>query len=370
MTFDKAALLALNEELQDDLEDLTNPTTTTGRPIPEAGTTRLRFVEYIETGMRTTEFSQPGGKKKKTTAPRVRFTFELSGKNHAPMEFDGVQVPHTLSIRSSKGTNSKSGYIKLFKSMVGDVSNATNYIALVGDGFQGKVQHREFDKTDGTKGKAAHLGSATDGFTITPATYEDPETGETKTLKIDEPISPIRVFIWDRPSLAQWDSLYIDGTWDNGDTKNEHQETIKRAENFVGSPIYNLLIESGRADEVEPQQFDSRRAPAPDPLGEAEESAEDKAAAASAAAKAKAKADAAKAAAKAAAEKEDDEVEAAVTKTATKAKTAKPAPEPEEEEEDDDLEAQIRAELAAKRKAKSAAKAKAAAAVDPMADVE
>lgn len=374
MAITKESLAAVAQEIEDSGEDLTNPVVTTGRPLPAEGSTRLRFIEYIELGNSTTEFTQPGGKKKKTTAPRVRFTFELSGKNHPPMEYDGEKVPHVMGIKVSKGMNAKSGYIKLFKALTGDVSDAKNFVALLGDAFMGTVKHREFDKSDGTKGKAAHFGNATDGFTIKPATYEDPETNELKTLAVDQPLSPLRLFLWDRPTLEMWDSLYIEGEWDNGDSKNEYQETIKRAENFKGSPIYELLIESGRGDEVELAQFNSKIAPKSDPLGEAEPSEEDKAieaagkkAAAEAAAKAQ---DAAKAAPKAAgntkvAPKAKKPVAAQESVKEDKAEEAAAAEETEEEREA----REFREFQAAKRAAANAGKKSAAVDDDPLANV-
>lgn len=366
--FNAAALAALNEELGESADDLTNPSTSSGRPLPDPGATRLRMVRYIELGTHTTDSNTPKGKKK-VTAPRVEVDFELSGPKHAPMEFDGEKVPHILTVRATKGNNVKSGYIKLFKALTKGDDAVKNYVQLLGGAFRGEVQHREFNKSDGSKGKSAHLGSATDGFTVQPVTYEDPETGETRKVKVDEPLTDLAIFLWDHPSLDQWDSLFIDGTWDNGDTKNKYQEVIKRAEDFKGSPIYNLLIEAGREEEIELGQFNTKKPAEKDPLGDAEQTQEDAEASAKAEAVASAAAKKAAAAAKAAVEaKEESEVK---KPKATKPK-AQPKAEPEEQPDDggdDDEEAQMLARLEAIRKQKAAAAKKAAAdTTDPLAD--
>lgn len=291
--FNQDTLNQLAEEIDESGEDLTNPVVSSGRPVPDEGQTRMRFIEYIELGNATTKFKQPNGKVKVETKPRVVFGLELSGKNHPPMEFDGEKVPHVIRIKTSKGMHAKSGYIQIFKGMTGDYSDAKNFVALLGTGLTGKVIHDTWDKPDGTKGKKATLGNGKDGYTIESATYEDKMDNEIKTVPVDEPYSDLRLFLWDRPTLEMWDSLYIEGEWENGDVKNEWQERIKRAENFEGSAIQALLAEE-RPDELELQQFESRKPVQEDPLGEAEPSAEDKAAQAAGAAKAKAAAEKAK----------------------------------------------------------------------------
>lgn len=366
--FNAAALAALNEELGDDADDLTNPSASTGRPLPEAGATRLRMVRYIELGTHTTNSNTPQGKKK-VTKPRVEVDFELSGPKHAPMEFDGEKVPHIITVRATKGNNVKSGYIKLFKALTKGDDSIKNFVQLLGGASRGEVLHREFDKIDGTKGKTAGLGNAQDGFTIQPVTYEDPETGELREVKVAEPLTDLAIFLWDHPSLDQWDSLFIDGTWDNGDVKNKYQETIKRAEDFKGSPIYNLLIESGRAEEVELGQFNTKKPAEKDPLGDAEQTQEDAEASAKAEAVASAAAKKAAAAAKAAVEAK---AEPEVKKPKGGKAKVEPKQEPEEQPDDggdDDEEAQMLARLEAIRKQKAAAAKKAAAdTTDPLAD--
>lgn len=56
-----------------------------------------------------------------------------------------------------------------------------------------------------------------------------------------------KLFMWEKPHLAGWDALYIDGTNETtGKSKNWIQETIVGATNFAGSPLEILLRTSQR----------------------------------------------------------------------------------------------------------------------------
>lgn len=75
--------------------------------------------------------------------------------------------------------------------------------------------------------------------------------------------SMIKAFLWDKPSIGQWDSIFVEGVWEareakpaEGDkpaqaarpaiSKNKDQEKIMSALNFEGSPIAQLLAKAGR----------------------------------------------------------------------------------------------------------------------------
>lgn len=215
---------------------------------PAEGVARLRLVGYIETGVHTTGAGSKFGPK---TKPRATLVFELSGKNHAPVERDGKLYPHTIAINLAISQHQKAVYSKLFKTMVQDFPGRKNFAQLLGEAWIGTISHRKFKRADGSEGKVAELKND-NGFTIRSTTFEDPETGDTKKIKVDPPVSDLRLFLFNFASLDQWDSLFIDGTYDNGDSKNKFQEAIKSAENFQGSPIYELLVEAGRDEELIP----------------------------------------------------------------------------------------------------------------------
>lgn len=241
-------LSKLRGEVADTGKDLTKPSTGGGDFAPPAeGPTRLRLVSYIETGVHTTMFK--GAPK---TKPRSEMTFELSGPKHEPRKLDdGTLIPHRINVKEVVGTTARNGYIKLFNLLNTD-GTAKNFLDVLLDGaWRANVSHFKFKGNDGTDRVVAQIKK--DGaYTIQPVSFEDPETGEVRTVAVPPAITTPRVFLWDYPDLDQWDSLYIDGTRDDGTSKNYIQEKIKSAENFKGSPIYDLLIESGRADEVIP----------------------------------------------------------------------------------------------------------------------
>lgn len=248
MALDLTKIKALAEEAAKTGPDLNTQSAGGDFKPPAAGATRLRFTSYIELGIHTTSSKQWGDK----TKGRAAFTFELSGPKHPPKKLDdGRLIPETISFELPIGQNKKNDYSKLFKIMVADHPGAKNFAQLLGEAYRGEVIHRKFKRRDGSEGLAADLKNEA-GFTIKSVLYEDPESGEARKVKVDEPIGAIRVFLWDHADLDQWDSIFIDGTFDDGNTKNKLQDKIRRAENISGSAIEQALIEAGREEELIP----------------------------------------------------------------------------------------------------------------------
>jgi len=228
--------------------DLTKPNAGGGDfEPPQEGPTRLRLVSYIETGVHTTK-SAFGEKRK----PRAELSFELSGPKHEPKKLDdGTLIPFRVNVKTIVGTHVKNGYIQLFNMMNTDGA-AKNFVDMVLEyAWRGVVSHYKYKGRDGKDRVLAQLKDK-GAFQIFDTTFSDPETGDTRKVSVPPAISTPRVFLWDYPDLDQWDSIKIEGVRDDGTSKNYIQEKIKSAENFVGSPIYNLLIEAGRADETVP----------------------------------------------------------------------------------------------------------------------
>lgn len=224
-----------------------------GYTPPAAGVTRLRFVGYIEVGNQESTFQ--GETKIK---PEVQLVFELSGPKHPPKKLDdGTLVPQRMTIFTTLSLNEKAGFFKLFKKMNYD-GQATHMAQLLGKPFLGTVVHKP--RKDG-KGVNAYLKDDS-GFTVRPAKYEDPATGEMVEVQVDAPITEIRCFLWNYPSKEMWDSLYIPGEYAaEGDrparSKNVLQEKIRSADNWVGSPMYNILQGSGTLAEVAASEGDA-----------------------------------------------------------------------------------------------------------------
>ena len=69
----------------------------------------------------------------------------------------------------------------------------------------------------------------------------DPLSGATYSA----PAVPEEMFTWflfDKPNKDQWDKLYIEGTWDDGTSKNWLQDLIRKAVDFPGSALEQMLM--------------------------------------------------------------------------------------------------------------------------------
>lgn len=201
---------------------------------PPPGPVMLRFVGYIEVGERKETFS---GQEK--TKDKVKLIFECHGKNYP--NNDRITITETLS------THDKSNFRKIFLSMRGGDSSVTHMAQLLGRGFRGRITHHNFTGRDGKKKIYARLRDD-NGYNIFPPTVEDLDTGEIKMINVPEAVSKTRLFLWNFCDKAMWDSLYIDGQYSDGRTKNIFQEEIKQATNFRGSKI-DMVLNGGGAFE-------------------------------------------------------------------------------------------------------------------------
>lgn len=227
-------------------QDLTKESTGGDYSPPEKGVPGLRFVGYIETGKVNGEFK---GKPKVTD--KATLLFELHGKRW-PVGENGN--PTLIAVKLNKGTSAKSQYIKLFKAM-NYAGNATTFVELLGDAFIGNISH--YEGNDG-KTYATLKDDATGVFTVR-APFTENEDGESIARKVPEALSDIKCFLWNDPDKDQWDSIFIDGEYDDGTSKNKFQKAIRDAVNFEGSPIEALLE---GAPEVEDDDVEDAKAAA------------------------------------------------------------------------------------------------------------
>lgn len=216
---------------------------------PAAGPTRLRLVGYFELGLQADEYQ---GKPK--NRDKVQLVFELSGPKHpAKVNDDGSTTPIRMTITESYSLNDKSNFWKLFQKMNYDGS-ATHIAQLLGKAFRGTVYHKvKGDKT------YANLRND-DGYSITAPYYQDPETGEERVLAVAEPITPLKVFLWNFATKEMWDSIFIDGEYPaktdekTGEvilpakSKNVIQNAIRSALNWSTSPMAAILAAGGEPD--------------------------------------------------------------------------------------------------------------------------
>lgn len=223
-----------------------------------AGPARARFVGYVEKGKHSKTFKGVA-----KVREQASLFFEISGPKHPAREVDGVKYPNIIEIKEGKSLNEKARFFKLVQQL--NYQGKAKHVAeLLGDPYKCTVVHRTYKKTDGTEGVAVELYDKVKGsFTLEPPRYEivDPEngpTGEYAALKVDEPLSPLKLFLWEHADMEQWASIFIEGEYperknDKGEvtakakSKNVLQNTIKAAANFQGSPIATLLAANGQS---------------------------------------------------------------------------------------------------------------------------
>ena len=292
----KALSIAELAAMAAETEDQTEVTTATFdyAPPPE-GKTVGRFIEYIELG------KHDGGEymgKKKPPADYIRVTFELlhPKKNIHEYEVDGEARTRAdrVSIRLSKKLSDKAKFKKLFGAMTYGRDSVKHMAQMLGEAFIITVYHNVVEK-DGNKRTYVNLDN--DGvYGISAPFVEDPLEGTRKDVPVRDPISPLRLFLFNNPTQETWDSLFIDGTRevkkDGGEVEhvsnNWLQEQIMSALNFKGSALEALLgdVSDLPTQEEEPQDPEEE---VTEPEEKPVEKAAPKAAAAKAAPKAAAK---------------------------------------------------------------------------------
>lgn len=198
-----------------------------GRLLP-AGYAFGRLIEYIELGQHAQEFQG----KAKEPALEVQLGFALWGDGY--QNEDGT--PYIIRpYRFSISRNEKARAFLLFKSLNWK-GTAKSFGQLLGETFLVKIVHEAKSKTDQTLVSRIDLK----GF-LPPL---DPVTRAPYNIQ-DVPVSEYRLFLWSHPTKAGWDSLFVDGKYDDGQSKNFLQEHIMAAVDFQGSPLQQLLFSAG-----------------------------------------------------------------------------------------------------------------------------
>lgn len=244
---------------------------------PAAGPCMARLVSYIEIGP---QVQLPFAGKAKKPSPECIVEFQLLGKKHAKeIEFEenGKTVKKTVYpiMRLGRGPSSKVGegvkngmnmpggsrsnHYKLLQAMDYGRGN-TNMAFMVGEAFKVEVVHNEVEREENgkkTKTVFANLRDADGNWKISaPVVQKFDDEGEPdgppQPIKCMEPTVDLRMLLWDAPSIEQWDSIYIDGTFTKkvGETevevsKNWIQEQVLGSTAFEGSGIQTVLMESG-----------------------------------------------------------------------------------------------------------------------------
>lgn len=226
-------------------EDQTVAQSSFERELPPEGPTMVRLVEYIELGKQQQRAFQG---KAKAPAPEVKITFEICDADQVvEVDKDGekVRYPAKISLMAmTKSTHEKSKYTQLFRKMRYNRENVKHMAQMLGEPFVATIKH-----ITSKNGKVYASIQDESGFLIAPPFQINPVTKKKEVYPCEERISPLRIFLWDRPTKGSWDALYIDGSYEMEDkdgnkitkSKNFIQETLLNATNFAGSPLEQML---------------------------------------------------------------------------------------------------------------------------------
>ena len=214
------------------------------RKLLPTGKARVRFTGYIECG---TQQQQAFQGKAKPPAPEVRLVFHVVGGKGKDENGNVVDFVSQEDIEKGffprispffpmaiKG-GERAGSTKVWSAM-NYAGDANNYVDLL---IQQKLYLLPIRQGVNKQGKPINIFDLADlEEAVNPDTcevYDAPMVSEDK----------IQLFLFDHPTVEQWDSIFIDGTGQDGKSKNYIQEYIQKATNFVGSPMEQLLMSGG-----------------------------------------------------------------------------------------------------------------------------
>lgn len=226
-----AAALALANQAAETGPDMNEVKKGGGARLLPEGWAFARFVEYIEFGNQPQEFNGQA----KEPAPEAQIGFALYDTADRKYSNDDgspyIIRPYSFALHQ----NEKARAHKLFVAMNWK-RTAKNFPQMLGQDFLVYIGHYDKSKTDKTKVSRIDLDKifpALDQMTsqplpVPPAREED-----------------VAIFLWDYPTKEAWDSLFREGTFDDGKSKNTLQEKCMCATNFEGSELQALLMGSG-----------------------------------------------------------------------------------------------------------------------------
>jgi hypothetical protein len=238
---------SLLDEVKDDVLPDQSKAVEYENTIPPAGKTLARFIGYVEVGKRKDMYEG----KEKGTVLRAKLFFELLGKAHMK-DVDGKQQGTLFTQDVAVKTGEKAGFRKLFMKMRAGDESITHMAKLLNRGFIIEITHTN---GKGDKADVTYANMTRDGeWLIYPPIFENPATGEVTKLPVPDATIPMRLLLWSNPSKAQWDSIFIDGTYTRKNKDGTEEEVSKNwlqnlivrdALDFEGSPLQDLLIGLG-----------------------------------------------------------------------------------------------------------------------------
>lgn len=184
------------------------------------------FTEYVEIGKRLpTKGGKPTGK---PAAANVRVGVVVFGPNGEQKRIR----PFPMSISNFE----RAGFKKFFDKLNydGGIKHAAQRL---GQPFVFPVDEH-VSKASGKKSNVVDLSA------IRPIPKFDPNTGQPVQMPALDP-AEVKLFLWNNPTKETWDSLFIEGTKDDGKSKNWIQEDMYSAVDFAGSALDIMLNGAG-----------------------------------------------------------------------------------------------------------------------------
>lgn len=231
---DVSNLLALANEAAEYGPDMNEAVSGgSGARLLPVGNAFAVLIGVVELGRHPQEFNG----KAKEPADEVQLTFALMGQGFNGEKYandDGTPYimrcyPFTMS------RNEKARAFLTFKKMNWK-GQAKSFPQLLGQAFFLPIKQQPKSKTDATPVSRPDLTG------ILPPL--DAMTGQPYQVPQVDP-KLFHLFLWEKPTIECWDSIYVDGNYDDGESKNVTQGTITAALNFQGSPIQQLLLANG-----------------------------------------------------------------------------------------------------------------------------
>lgn len=234
-----------------------------GPRLPAVGKCPARLIGYVELGVHP----QPDyAGKSKQPEMEVQLTFECFGKNNMDeIEVNGKKKTVGRIIRPLPMTlklNERAKFYKLFQDM--DYGRGLDHMSkMLNDVFRLTISHE--------KSKKGTEYAKIDAIESPLVERIDPETGDViGTTDISEKVPPasfdLQLFIVEKPTFEQWDSIEIEGTWtkktktEEGEeveeemSKNFLQEKIMESLDWEGSAMQTLLLDLGDEPEDEAEE--------------------------------------------------------------------------------------------------------------------
>lgn len=187
-----------------------------------------RIIEYTDLGLQPQEFQG----KAKDPAKEFRLGVALWGEGVS--EPDGspyIVRPFPVALSRYE----KSNCYRMFKALnYTQNPNIKHFAQFLGQAFIFRIE----DYTNKAGKTSSIINWALTTAAIQPIggqPYDVPQVAD----------DLYRIFLWDHPSLVEWALLEIEGTNDDGKSKNFIQETIVGALDFPGSALETLLHTSG-----------------------------------------------------------------------------------------------------------------------------